>query len=46
MGLLRTRFGQEAIQFVQIRKGDADLAQVLTDLAGVLPLAMRNIRSS
>ena len=42
MGLLRTRFGQEGIQLV-LRKGYADLAQVLTDLPGVLSLAARNI---
>src|SRR6266700_2728612 len=43
MGLLRTRFDQEGIQFVLIGKGDADLAQVLADLPGVLLLAARNI---
>src|SRR2546429_8350839 len=42
MWLLRTRFGQEAIQFV-LRKGDADLTQVLTDQPGILSLAAYNV---
>ena len=42
MWLLRTRFCQESIQFVRIWKGDTDLAEVLTDLPGVLSLTVGN----
>src|SRR5215469_3621127 len=41
MGLLRTRFCQESIQFVS-RKGDAALPEVLTDFPGVFSLAACN----
>src|ERR1700692_2086851 len=42
MRLLRARLCQKRIQFMRIRKRDTDLAEILTDLSGVLSLAVRD----